>query len=94
MNKPKQKLSYWASLGIRHLRRKAVDFRQPSGMHTNLTGMLMPVKRAYDAHVKKRRVTRVAYELYRTHLRSLCTSACEKFLLQFLLQINPKSFIC
>ena len=28
----------------------------------------MRVKRAYDAHVKKRRVTQVSYELYRTHL--------------------------
>ena len=79
---------YWTSLGTRRLRRKAVEFRQTSGMYTNLLGMRMRVKRANDAHVKVRRVTRLFNELYRTHLRSLCTLVCETYILQFLLQIH------
>ena len=71
------KQRYLGTLGTRRLRRKAVEFRQPSGMHTNLSGMRMRVKRANDAHVKVRRVTRLSNELYRTHIRSLCTSVCE-----------------
>ena len=63
-------------------------------MHTNLPGMRMRVKRAYNAHTTGRRWTSLSYELFWTHLRSLCTSVCEKYVVQSLLQIKPKPFFC
>ena len=54
----------------------------------------MRVKRAYNVHTTERRWTSLSYELFLTHLRSLCTLVCEKYVVQSLLQIKPKPFFC
>ena len=65
-----------------------------SGMHINLPHMCMGVEWAYTTHAIQHCSAWLSCVLYRIHLCSLFTSVCERYVVQFLLQINPIPFIC